>query len=155
MDLGACLVSDSLVFEVPLPPKQLSSNRSHDHWRGRAAATAEYRQLVGWLAKEKAVAERWPVAICGVNRVSLVFGVKGSRKAGRYAPRDEANAVAAFKAGFDGLVDAGLLVDDSRRYMELGEVVISPAVGPFVRVIVTPVASSSESRVSSSEELLR
>ena len=152
-------MSDSLVFEVPLPPRQLSSNGSHGHWRGRAMATAEYRQLVGWLAKAKALAmpvdERWPVAICGVNRVSLVFGVKGSRKAGRYAPRDEANAVAAFKAGFDGLVDAGLLVDDSRRYMELGEVVISSAVGPFVRVIVTPVASSSESRVSSSEELLR
>ena len=128
--------TQAFTFEVPLPPRELSSNRSHDHWRGRAAAAREYRQVVGWSAKAMAVAERWPVAVCGVNRVSLLFGVKGARRAGLYAPRDQANAVAAFKAGFDGMVDAGLLVDDSSRYMELGSVRIDPCCGPAVVVTV-------------------
>jgi hypothetical protein len=65
--------------------------------------------------------------------VSLTFCIKGGRGIG-YQPRDIPNAIAAFKAGFDGMVDAGLLVDDSSRHMEIGSVAIVSTRGPFVEV---------------------
>jgi Holliday junction resolvase RusA-like endonuclease len=123
----------TITFDVPLPPRACSSNGSHGHWRKKSAAAKQYRKDVGWdamVARADAVPERMK------RRVSLVFGIKGGRKAALYQPRDVPNAVSAFKAGFDGLTDAGLLVDDSRTWMELGEVKIDPNHGPWVRVTV-------------------
>lgn len=128
-----------ITFDVPLPPRALSPNGSHGHWSKTSKARKSYRQEVA----DEAMAARWsgryvPVAPDRETtkcRVSLVFGIKGGRGMA-YQPRDVPNAVSAFKAGFDGLTDAGLLVDDSRTWMELGEVRIDAKVGPFVRVTV-------------------
>ena len=125
----------SLAFEVPLPPADCSPN-GYKHWRRVSKAKREYRQAVQ-------LAALWKSPVCDAPervRVSLVFGIKGARNAGLYAPRDANNAVAAFKAGFDGIVDAGLAIDDSARHMALGSVEITSEDGPWVRVIIEEVA---------------
>ena len=72
-------------------------------------------------------------------RVSLLFGIKGGRKLGLYQPRDEPNAVDAAKPLFDGLKDARVIRDDSKRHMELGKVEITSKRGPWVRVTIEEV----------------
>lgn len=121
-------------FDVPLPPPELSPN-ARVHWGQRSRATAQYREMTGWLAKlarnRKLGDIDW--AKC---QVSLVFCTKGGK--GRfYQPRDEANAVAAFKAGYDGIiVDAGFARDDSAKFMEMGPVTIDSTRGPWVEVTI-------------------
>ncbi len=127
----------ALVFDVPLPPRALSSNGAHGHWASKARAKAEYRETVSWLAKAAMLQTNWPVAVAWPRQVDLLFGIKGARKEGRYQPRDESNALSAFKAGFDGMVDAGVVRDDSRRWMHLGETRITAEDGPWVRITVT------------------
>lgn len=123
-----------LRFEVALPYRELSSNGGHGHWAAEARARSMYRAEVALVAGSAAINQRWDRP--AVARVSLLFGIKGGRSVQRYQPRDLANAVAAWKAGYDGLVDAGVLVDDSRQHMEVGEVLITAKNGPWVRVLV-------------------
>ena len=125
----------AIVIELPLPPRALSSNGSHGHWSSKSRAAKGYRklcQIIGLQSRPP----RW-LADCKMH-VSYTFGIKGARTLGLYCPRDVSNALAAFKAGQDGLVDAGILVDDSAKWMELGTVTIDATVGPFVRVTVEP-----------------
>ena len=120
-------------FRAPLPLRALSSNGAHGHWSGAGAARARYREEV---FTEAVVAQVQPPWTAQKVRVSLLFGIKDGRKAQRYQPQDVSNAVSAFKAGFDGMVDAKLFPDDSRKHMALGTVVISEKVGPYVEVTV-------------------
>ena len=122
----------AIVIELPLPPRALSSNGSHGHWSKKSSAANGYRMVCRAVAL--AACNREPHN--ERRRVSYTFGIKGARKLGLYQPRDISNALAAFKAGQDGLVDAGILVDDSAKWMELGTVTIDATVGPFVRVVV-------------------
>lgn len=151
--MGSAVVGALLVFEVPLPPMQLSPNRKLHHMM-TSRAVAAYREDVRRLAW--AAWARTPtvgfVPFADKARVALVFGtrrnyvpvaISSSRIArmkhvpdGRYRPRDEANATAAAKALYDGLVSAGLLVDDSAEHMEAGRVRIDRSWGPGVRVTV-------------------
>ncbi len=126
----------ALVFETPLPPRALSSNGAHGHWASKAAARKVYRATVFTHARNAARVIQWN----GTRsvRVDLLFGIKGARGEGWYAPRDESNALSAFKAGFDGMVDAGVVRDDSRRWLHLGSVEITAEDGPWVRITVTP-----------------
>ena len=70
----------AIVIELPLPPRALSSNGSHGHWRTKSAAAKGYRQLCGLLAR--AFAENKPDR----RRVSYTFGIKGARAGGYYCP---------------------------------------------------------------------
>lgn len=123
-------------FTVPLPPRELSPN-ARVHWAAKASATSEYRQAVkvfGLAYRRKHHLETFVRA-----RVSLVFAIKGGRGVA-YCPRDEANAVAAFKAGYDGIVAAGFVQDDSAKYMHMGGVAILRTKGPYVLVTIEDVA---------------
>lgn len=123
-------------FQAPLPPPDLSPNK-RCHWAVKDRWTGAYRSDVFRMALKARGRER-DIAHPKV-RVSLTFCIKGGK--GRYyQPRDENNAVAAFKAGFDGIVDAGWCKDDSAEYMELGPVRITAERGPFVEVTVEPCA---------------
>ena len=126
--------SNSYTFRAPLPLRSLSSNGAHGHWTGAGKARQTYRNevFVECLAAQTHP-QRWEAQKV---RVSLLFGIKGGRGQMRYQPQDVSNAVSAFKAGFDGMVDAKLFPDDSRKHMALGTVVISERVGPYVEVTV-------------------
>jgi len=118
---------------VDLPPRDASPNGSHDHWTKAARARANYREIVGWQARA-ARPVGWVTP--QLARVSLVFGTKRCPGDDCYRPLDVPNAVSAFKGGFDGLVDANLLLDDRHTNMELGRTTIDPNVGPGVIVTV-------------------
>ncbi len=120
-----------ITFQVPLPPRELSSNGSHGHWTKVSAARKQYRLECDCLTRE-----RLGGAIRKHVRLSLTFCIKGGRAAKRYQPRDAANALSAFKAGIDGLVDAGMCPDDSQKHLELGAILIDSKRGPFVEVTV-------------------
>jgi hypothetical protein len=125
--------ANAYTFRAPLPLRALSSNGAHGHWSGASAARAAYREEVFTNA---VVAQQQPPWEARKARVSLLFGIKDGRKEQRYQPQDVSNAVSAFKAGFDGMVDARLFPDDSRKHMALGTVVIDSTVGPWVEVTV-------------------
>lgn len=54
-------------------------------------------------------------------RVSCVYLWHKRTSDGLYRPEDVPNAIYAHKAFFDGLIDAGLIVDDGYKHMMFGE----------------------------------
>lgn len=126
-----------LTFEVSLPYRELSSNGSHGHWRRVAEARRLYRIEARIEAHNAAREQGWRMS--GRATVDLLFGIRGGRRVQRYQPRDVGNAISAAKALFDGMVDAGVVADDSRQHLAIGAVSISSDLGPFVRVTVREV----------------
>lgn len=141
------------VLEVPLPPYALSPNHSVGSLGARMAKSVRYAgyrdavrlaalnemRRIGWAAPERA-------------RISLHFGVrpiKGEARAAPhkldrlYRPHDWDNAVAAFKAGQDGLVQAGVIAGDDRQHLDGGSVTFDATVGPFVRVTIEPIVAGT------------
>lgn len=129
-------MSERLTLHVPLPPHELAPN-ARVYRMKKAKVIAEYRDLVkeitiqaieeqGWVAPSKA-------------RISMHWGVllpkrKRGERDGLYRPFDWDNAVAAFKAGQDGIVRAGALLGDGRDQLEGGTVSFDKLAGPWVRV---------------------
>ncbi len=99
-----------LVLRLPWPPKELSPN-VQVHWGTKKRATAQYRQDC-FLAAREAFGPPFGPAPALVT-AAVVFVVPNRRR------RDLDNAMASIKAGFDGLVDASLLVDDSSEHLRL------------------------------------
>ena len=114
---------------VPLPPRGLSPNYK-GAWRTHAKIKKDYRAAVALC-----VLGHKPAT--GMCEVSLTFGIKNARKLGLWCPRDVDNAIAAFKAGFDGLTDARVIMNDDRKHMSLGKVEIDSTWGPGVRVTIS------------------
>ena len=94
--------SESLWLVLPLPNRALSPNARVHHFQKREAARKARR-----LARE---------AVEGLNvnnlpwpscRVSVKLYYKTDRK------RDQDNAVAMLKSTYDGIVDAGVVTDDT------------------------------------------
>ncbi len=86
---------------LPLPPRDLSPNASVSHWR-RAAATRKYRRTAGLTALAAAGCRlNWARAVA-----QAVFYWPDRQR------RDIRNAEASLKAAYDGIVDAGVIVDD-------------------------------------------
>ena len=98
---------EEVVIVLPLPPRDLSPNASVSHWR-RAAATRKYRRTAGLTALA--------AAGCRLNWNRAVA------QATFYWPdrqrRDIRNAEASLKAAYDGIVDAGVIVDDRAEVLE-------------------------------------
>lgn len=140
-------MSGALRIQVNLPPRELSPNGGNAtaHWSTIAGARKEYRFAVKVQALNALRLARWqrPERV----RVSLLWCTAGRpRGVGLYAPRDAGNAVAAFKPGFDGLVDAGVMDDDDWAHMWLGDVNLDPASGPFVVVTIEPMPELRRTR---------
>jgi len=119
-------------FQVPLPPRELSSNGAHGHWSTTSKARKDYRSdtMLSYIDSFHRLAHSPMVRA----KLSLVFCTKGSRKVGLYGPQDEANAVYAAKSLIDGLVDAGLIEGDDHKRLTLESCRIDNTRGPFVRV---------------------
>lgn len=99
----------SLTINLPLPPKACSPNFK-GHWAEKGRATKQYREaarMLCYAAKPK----DWDA-----ERISIKPEFFLSRHDTRgYHPLDKQNAIASLKAAIDGLVDAGLLPNDSNN----------------------------------------
>ena len=101
----------SITLTLPFPPKELSPN-ARCAWQKKAAFVQSYRhecKIEGF----KALRSMMPVAPFMSKdlpyAVTITFVLKDKRR------HDWDNLLASFKAGIDGLVDAGLLPDDDVR----------------------------------------
>lgn len=111
-------MTTTITITMPLPPKELSPNarsgrrkkkgQMRTHWASRAKLTHQYRRS----AAVRALAELG----CGFMVFKRAIG-----KLTFYWPdkrrRDIRNAEAAMKPAYDGLVDAGIIVDDDHKHL--------------------------------------
>ena len=98
-------------LDLPLPPKLLSPN-VRAHWGAKHRATRDHRYDCAMLARAGKPRGWEPCA------VSLEVEYRCSAKAAGYIARDVQNATAALKAMVDGLVDAGIAPNDSKKWLQ-------------------------------------
>ena len=107
---------ESFTIVLPLPSKWLSPNVMTGSLCGRmakASAAKKYRETT-----RKEVAEYSLSAFCAYDagwkkiKVKPTFYYKQKRR------RDTDNAIASLKSAYDGIVDAGLIPDDTPEHMK-------------------------------------
>ncbi len=106
----------SISFTFPWFPPEVAPNWTGHHMK-KARATKEYRERCGWYAKMNA-AEVFSDQVRRFTSPVLAtttFYVKDKRR------RDMNNLDASIKALWDGIVDAGILVDDSSEHLRHAE----------------------------------
>ena len=127
---------DTITITLPLPNKMLSPNHTVGSIGGRMAkaqAIKSYRQNA-WLATLASIAERSEFHQIQAAQVTLVFYLPDKRR------RDIGNLEASMKPAYDGLVDAGLIVDDDYLHLEHAQSTIEIDKGnPRVEITVTRV----------------
>lgn len=102
--------SETVFIILPLPPRVLSPNRPPASRGGRikkASAAKRYRRL----SREATEEARVDTGPWGLASVAVIFYHKEKRR------RDQDNYMAMLKPAYDGLVDAGLLVDDDYEHL--------------------------------------
>ena len=121
----------TLTLPWDAPPLSLNDRgQTRGARAAKSATTAEVRHAVKILAK----GERIPA--CHAVHVQLHWRPKVNRR------RDADNAVATLKPSLDGLVDAGVVPDDTGRYVDWSRPRIHPpdkTLGPAVWLVVTAV----------------
>lgn len=133
-------------LKVPMVPGKtdappLTANQRL-HWRRKAALTAMVREAVAWHARDIG---QYPHVV-----VQLHFAPQDKRR------RDPSNLVPTQKPAVDALVDAGVVPDDTPRYVtELMPVIHEPDGGVrrmWLSVRPTPGAVSETDRVAIAED---
>ena len=114
-------------WNVKLPFKRPPLNANQRlHWANKARMTAQVREATAYLAKGQ-------VPPCGRVKVRLLWCVSDMRR------RDPSNIMPTQKAVVDGLVDAGVVPDDTPEFVLEGmpviELVEKGEEGVFVQVI--------------------
>jgi crossover junction endodeoxyribonuclease RusA len=101
-------------LHLPFPPRALSPNARPGMW-GKANAVKTYRQDCYHLALQ--ARDRKTIALQAPVKAVVTFTCW---------PQvwDEDNATAAFKAGWDGIVDSGLIPGDSPDLLHVETVVV-------------------------------
>ncbi|WKW86371.1 rusA-like resolvase [Gordonia phage Budski] len=105
----------TVIVELPYARPPLTENQRM-HWRKKAAVVASVRQAVYVLARNARVPQN-----CAHVDVSLHYTPRDVRR------RDADNLVPTLKAACDGLVDAGLVADDTPDLMTKQMPTIHPA----------------------------
>jgi crossover junction endodeoxyribonuclease RusA len=134
-------------LKVPLIPGKtgdappLTANQRL-HWAEKNRRTQMVREHVAWRAREAKVGAQEHVV------VQLHFVPPDRRH------RDPANLTATQKPAVDGLVDAGVVPDDTPRYVtELMPVIHEPSYGVTrMWLVVRPVSVSAEDRAAIAED---
>jgi crossover junction endodeoxyribonuclease RusA len=114
-------------IRFPDPAARMSLNDRHGTWRARHALTAAWRHATARHAVSIRHATHIPMAGSWSPRPMLVqvgFEVHDQRR------RDPHNLVPTVKPIVDGLVDAGLVPDDTPEWVSVLEPLL--AVDPFV-----------------------
>ena len=110
----------SIEFFIPLLPGQaLSPNGNRSHWSKVSAARKELREATVWIAPMAgSIARAGSYRAIDPARVTLTCRqTRRKPRDGRYRPRDVPNAVYALKPVYDGITDAGLIVDDTAEHL--------------------------------------
>lgn len=94
----------------PINPKLHAHNTGH--WRTKAAAVKQLK-IVAQVTARPLVSETWDRA-----KVHYHFFVPDNLR------RDEGNMIHSQKPAIDGIVKAGLIVDDSWQYLSTGSVTV-------------------------------
>lgn len=105
------MILESVTIILPLPTKVLSPNCAVATTGGRfakASATKRFREL----AKEAVENECITTAPWGEVLVEVTFFHSNKRR------RDQDNSMGSLKAVYDGIVDAGLVADDTPGHMK-------------------------------------
>lgn len=106
------------IIELPLPPVWCSPNLK-SHWSIKAKATRLYRESCGYLVLKQLGRRRAK----GQVTIDLDFYLaKNGYPDDLYRPRDPDNAIASTKAAVDSLRDSGLITNDSKKYVRIGNV---------------------------------
>ena len=104
------MTNESLVIILPLPAKNLHPNHPIASMKGRfakASAAKRYRKLAReHIRQEEISSAPWPHI-----EVQVTFYHPTKRR------RDTDNAIASIKSAYDGIVDSGLVSDDTPEYM--------------------------------------
>lgn len=117
---------NSLIITIPLPPKEVRNN-----WRGhymtKARAVKRYRHI-SCLAAKSAMGGQ----VLGWARASVHITM--------YFPTarhlDPTNCIDSLKAAFDGLEDAGVIVNDNNLWPER-PVILTKQTNPRVELRIT------------------
>lgn len=119
-----------LKFKVSVPPIELSPN-NRSHWRTKSSLGKIERLHCSLVASECLYNlnsshelfgfDKWDYDRKCVVHHRWNYGKLATEKCHRYKPRDEQNAVASLKHTFDGFTDAGIIHDDSSKYLKLGD----------------------------------
>lgn len=102
--------AEAALIILPLPPSVLSPNRppgSRGRMMRKARAARSYRQTAMSAAIECGI-ETGPWEFVGIQ---ATFFHKTKRR------RDDVNHLAMLKPAYDGIVDSGLIVDDSFSHL--------------------------------------
>lgn len=93
-------------LDLPFDKPPLTENQRWPHWAPKAAVTKKVRAASFWAAKSAGI------PICDRVRVTLTWFVNTRHR------RDADNVNPTLKALCDGLVDAGVVDDDTPVWME-------------------------------------
>lgn len=109
------------VIELPLPPRECSPNyqpRTEIGIRIKHAKMMQWRDCCYLLMRGFPAMTRFPVTM----HLEFYCAQDRGRNDGLYRPRDQDNALAAFKLAQDAIVKAGILPDDSCKHVINGRV---------------------------------
>lgn len=104
-----------VVVHLSTPPAILSPNVRR-HWAAKGGAVKGYREACGWMFKS--VRRHFPK-----DPVPIIIDVeyRATRGCGGAVCYDEDNARASLKAAIDGMVDAGIIPTDSKKWLRWGD----------------------------------
>jgi len=113
-------------FVLPMNRPMMMSANARKHWSARHRITKYWRHLAHVLAKQS------KIPALAKARIVVTFSFGDQRR------RDSANFYPVAKAITDGIVDAGVLVDDSDKYVEGPDSRRHDPATPMIRVDILP-----------------
>lgn len=115
----------SITIDLPLPSRELHPN-ARPHWRAKATAAKKYRAWACLATRCHQIGEPW-------RSVSVLsqFTFQDKRT------RDTDGLLCWLKNAFDGIQDAGVVLNDAGMTHQPVEVMPPNKLKPGVRIIVT------------------
>lgn len=119
----------SYTLTIPAPTEWLSSNQRL-HWARRAKLTRTWREAACW----RAIGAKLPLGLARVSITATIHRTDNRRA-------DAHNRLPTIKAAIDGVVDAGVLLDDSDKHIASLTIEAGPAARvpkqPWGRLVLT------------------
>lgn len=132
-----------LKLTIPLPAEWINLNQRL-HWAQRAKLTKAWRTMAHIQARQQRLPKK-------LGRVSIVATVHKAT-ARKY---DVHNLIPTAKAVIDGLVDYGLIVDDSNEFLVGPDMRAGDKGTPRIELLIIPEFSGFSGRIEAGPEVLK